>query len=103
MNQGGERGRAATRACQAHGAGDGGIQMAGTTTGGSLFLVERGTDCWHCHFPSLVYPLCESLSAASYSRTEDVSVTSRPNRIPKTEKMLRWENGRKMDLAQHLK
>lgn len=29
---------------------------------GAYFLAETGISCWHCHFPSMVYSLCNTVS-----------------------------------------
>ena len=70
---------------------------------GAYFLVETGISCRHCHLPSMVYSLCVTLSATSYSRMSYISVISTTKRVPGREKMLRWEKERMMDFVQHLK
>lgn len=70
---------------------------------GAYFLVETGISCRHCHLPSMVYSLCVTLSATSYSRMTYISVISTTKRVPGREKMLRWEKERMMDFVQHLK
>ena len=56
---------------------------------GAYFLVGTGIICWHCHFPSMVYSLCVTLSATSYSRMTCISVISITKRVPGREKMFR--------------